>query len=238
MTILGNFASFFIWKKVWKTRGASSCIILFMVLALSDTLMNTVIFFTITVPYFIFYFTTGYNFYNHIIFAYLEKYVWPIGRMAHLTTVWITTLLTIHRYAALQFPFSLKTQKLTSLACTRWQIGGLIVFCVLYHVQTFFYFDIEVTSDGNKTYANLQFSNLSVNDIYNIASFSASVAVKGSAFLICIILTYKIIKLPVKAKAARATMATTAANNNKEREISVALVIVVSIFIICIFINW
>ena len=239
--IFGNSLSFYVWKKVGVKHGSSSCNILFMVLAVSDTLMNIVIFLDIALPFFIFYFSTGYNYYNDFIFAHMDKYMWPFARVANQVTKWITSLLTIHRYAVLHFPFSTKTHKLTSLKSTRWQVSMMIILSVLFNISSFFYFDIEVTNDGNKTYANIQRSSLYVNDIYNIiiyndiyniTHFSIGAVLTVSILLLCIILTYKIIRLLAKAQAARASMVT-GAPINKEREITVALVIVVSIFIIC-----
>ena len=230
--IFGNSLSFYVWKKVGVKYGSSSCNILFMVRAVSDTLMNIVIFLDIALPIFIFYFTTGYNYYNDFIYAHMDKYMWPFARVANQVTKWITSLLTIHRYAVLHFPFSTKTHKLTSFKSTRWQVSGLIILSILFHISSFFYFDIEVINDGNKAYANIQFSSLYVNDMYNITSFSIGAVLTVSILLLCIILTYKIIKLLMKAQTARANMVR-GAPNNKEKEITVALIIVVSIFIIC-----
>ena len=234
LCIVGNAISLYTWKKVGGRRGFSSSILLLMILAVSDTLINIVVLLVIIVPQFISVYTSKYNCYTFFLFPFFAKYVWPFGGMALFVTTWITCLLCIHRYAVLQFPLATSTTKLTSLKSTMFQVIGITISGILFNIPAFFEFDIEITTDGNVTYANLILSSLFVNEIYNIAFATTTymIVMNFTPLLITTILTCKIIQLLVKAKAARACMVTST-RNDKEIGISVALVSVVIMFIIC-----
>ena len=177
----------------------------------------------------------GYNYYRNVMYPYVAKYAWTFGGMALFVTTWITTLLTIHRYVVLQFPFSDKTKKLTSFRSTMSQVVCITVVGVAYYTPQFFSYDIVTGRDEeNRTSVELHYTALLYNKAYKIYS-AVSFLILGVLvpMIISSILTYKIMQLLMRAKAVRANMVSTAGNSSMERGISVALVSVVIIFIVC-----
>ena len=239
LCLVGNALSFHAWRKVGGRRGFSSSIVQLMALAVSDTLVTIVTVLVITVLELITAYADGYNYYKDVIFAYLGKYVWALGTIAGCVTTWITTLLGIHRFAILRYPFSLRTKALVSVKNTIYQITGIIVFSVLFNVTGFFEYDIIVTrQDGHRLRTELTYSELFVNDAYNIgfATVTFILVMLIIPLLVSMVLAYKIIRLLINARSTRITMTEAAPgtnNNNKELGVSVTLVTVIIIFIAC-----
>ena len=207
--VVGNAISFYTWKKIGSHRNFSSSIILLMVLAVSDTIVNGVTLVVANVSQLMdLYNGGGYNYYQNVMYPYLAKYAWTFGGVALFVTTWITTLLTIHRYVVLQFPFSDKTKKLTSFGSTMAQVVCIVVLGVAYYTPQFFYYDIVTGKDEeNRTSVELHFTALVYNRAFiTYSAVSFLVLMVLVPMIISSILTYKIIQLLMKAKAARANM--------------------------------
>ena len=257
--LCGNCISLVTWSQVSKLRGRSSYMLLLQTLAVSDSVILLVYVCVISVPENMLAHDDLDNAFMTRVEPYLYKYIYPVSLMANQVTVWITMLITVHRFSMLCYPFSRISHSLTSVKATGIQLVVIVVFSLLYNVPRIFEFDIIVvhqhqqqqnvtngSSGGsdviNSSHVSLDLSPLYLDKWYQIIYKNASymILVTIGPLLVTCALTCKIIAMLVSARQQRRDMTVTTSSDkgntstsSSERSTSILLVAVVIVFILC-----
>ena len=236
LSTVGNIMIFITWVKVGLKKSFNSSIILMLFLAVFDFISQVPIVFIFSLPY-LAYFTGILPDYYCFIFPHLQIYLWPFSCMGNFSTVWVTTLITVHRFSVLCKPFSKGTQLMTSVRNTFLQAVAVATTAIVYNIPRFFEDDIielELSTGGVCLY-NVP-SDLRQSSEYQFYYMTIGhlVLLYCGPLLLCTILTIKILQLLSKAKTERKGMISASQNSPiKEFTITTTLLTVVVIFISC-----
>lgn len=154
----GNAASFLV---LCRHRTETATVMLLRVLAVSDSVLLFSSLFVYSLPAVYPYTGTLKLFQSHGIVAI---YVWPIALMAHTITVWITVLVTLHRYCSICR--ALQTSRVYAVRATRLQVIAVVSFSVLYNTPRFFEHQVigETPGSYNSSLSNNTLDSLRMLD--------------------------------------------------------------------------
>ena len=71
----------------------------------------------------------------HMTFTHLEPYIWPLASIAQTVTVWVVVLVTVDRYIAICMPLR---SKIRTLPRARAAVAVVVVAAILYNIPAFF----------------------------------------------------------------------------------------------------
>ena len=116
-----------------KHKVQTATILAFQYLALSDTVLLVLSVFVYTWPV-----LGGYIDSVGIMdeYFYIIRYLWPFGMMAHTCTVWLTVVVTLHRFVCICKPHGLYVRYNNKII--RIQIMVVVSFSVLFNIPRFF----------------------------------------------------------------------------------------------------
>ena len=250
ISFVGNIINFVTWTKIAQKRGGNSNTVLMQYLAVADFIGQIPVVFVVSLPNIVV--QTGVLIkYFCQVYAHLARFLWPFTSMGNFSTVWLTTLITIHRFGVLCKPFSRITRTMTTVKSTFIQAGGILLFSVIYNAPRFFEHDIvEVElSDGSmcKITTPTEFRQTHAYQVYYM-TICHLILVNGVPLIVSLALTIEILHMLYMAKARRKTMTSStrstasASNSNcsaasskdsRESAVTKTLLTIVIIFIIC-----
>ena len=236
VAFVGNLVNIVIWVKVSLWRGFHSSIVLIQFLAIIGCLNQIPTILVIILPHIGIVTGTLWT-YLCQYYPHCSKYIWPFATVGNFCTVWLTMLITVHRYSILCKPFSMVTQKMTSVRATFIQGTCIVALGVVYASPRFLEEDITAYEfpDGTTCLYTMP-SQLLLSQSYNLYYTTLSFFI----LVICIpigistALTFRILRFLVKARAKREEMtANRSSASSKEAAITKTLLVIVIIFIIC-----
>ncbi len=80
---------------------------------------------------------------------YIDRYTWAVASMTHTATVYVTLLVTIHRYISVCRPH--EAAKLSTLRTAKRQVILVSVFAVVFNIPRFLEFNVETAELGEST---------------------------------------------------------------------------------------
>ena len=166
--------------------------------------------------------------------AQTEKYGWAVASFLHTTTVWMTTLVTVHRYMTVCKPNHKFTKKLRDLYSTKFQLAIIIICSFCFIVPRFFESVVVNVKSGNDTfnrYVTVS-SSFHKSKIYQIVykTLLYHLMMFAVPLFTMLVSTIKLLKFLKQRHKARQSL------NLKQRSednITCTLVVVVTVFIIC-----
>ena len=247
LSFVGNIINFVTWTKITQKKGWNSSTILMQYLAVADFIGQIPVIFVVSLPNIAFQTGVLVRYFCQVS-AYLTRFLWPFASMGNFATVWLTTLITIHRFGVLCKPFSRITQTMTTVKSTFIQAGGILLFSVIYNAPRFFEYDIveiELT-DGSmcKIPVPTEFRQTNAYQVYHM-TICHLIVVNGVPLMVSLVLTIEILHTLFMAKARRKTMTSSthstsnsnrsAASSRESKELAVTktLLTIVIFFIIC-----
>ena len=247
LSFVGNIINFITWAKITQKKGANSSTVLMQYLAVADFIGQIPVVFVVSLPNIAFQ-TGVLGQYYCQVYPYMTRFLWPFASMGNFSTVWLTTLITIHRFGVLCKPFSRITQTMTTVKSTFIQAGGILLFSVIYNAPRFFEFgnvEVELTDGGMcRIIVPSEFRQTNEYQLYYM-TISHMLFVNGIPLVLSLSLTIKILHMLYKAKARRKTMTSStrstaaastsnrSAASSKESAVTKTLLTIVVIFIIC-----
>ena len=229
--LIGNTLSLIVLKKIGRS---SVTFCLLRTLAVCDAIYLLTYILTAAVPEF-FYFTN-----NDLAlagdFQYVIWGVFPISSMALTATVWITTLVTVHRYIAVShhtkkyFLFTMKGVMLQVV---------IVIFCaVLMDIPKYFELTV-VTLDSNGTSVKtMEPTELWHDRLYQL--LYKNIAMVGLRKILPIIITFVLTILLVRAMIERKKRHDKLKKNDcgdkppdRKERVSIVLITVASVFVLC-----
>ena len=141
----GNIASFYI---LWNDPQWSVTTFLLTVLAVADSLFLLPIVFLYVMP--------GFCHYNgkwcpeglHQFLPLVDQYGWAVASMCHTFTIYITVLVTWHRYVCVCTPHDVN--KYSTIMIVKIQVAVVCAFAVLYNIPRFLEFDVKIIVEGSR----------------------------------------------------------------------------------------
>ncbi len=164
-------------------------------------------------------------------FPYLEPYIWPFASITQTVTVWLVMLVTIDRHIAVCMPLKthLRTPQRTKLA-----VVVVVIGAILYNVPRFLEREIIMKFDPctNKTIVASQRTPLRNNKVYFLVYKTIMYFIFRTAgpLITLIVLNIRLIKALQEVRRKHRNM--TKSTRNREN-ITLMLVVVVSVFILC-----
>ena len=250
LSFVGNIINFVTWTKITQKRGGNSSTVLMQYLAVADFIGQIPVIFVISLQNIASQTDVLIKYYCQV-YAYVARFLWPFASMGNFSTVWLTTLITIHWFVVLCKPFSKITQTMTTVKFTFIQAGGILLFSVIYNAPRFFEYDIVEIEDSNgsmcKTIVPTEFRQKNAYQLYYM-TICHLILVNGVPLVISLALTIKILHMLYVAKARRKTMTSsthsiastsnsncsaTSSRESKESAVTKTLLTIVIIFIIC-----
>ena len=226
----GNVTSFFV---LCRHRAETATIMLLRVLAVSDSILLLTSIFVYCLPAVYPYTGVLRIFYEE--FDVVRTYVWPFALMAHTITVWITVLVTLHRYCSICK--ALSNTQLYIAKATKLQVFAVVALSVLYNTPRFFEHhrisDGQTILTGNMSNVTCQVPvNLGDSRIYQII-YSNVLYFPVMYILPLIILTYLNVRLIKAMNGLRKRKQTLTGHRAKDDHITLIVIVIVIIFIIC-----
>lgn len=166
----------------------------------------------------------------HVTYTHLEPYIWPLASIAQTVTVWVVVLVTVDRYIAICMPLR---SKIRTLPRAHASVAVVIVAAILYNIPRFF----EKTVIYEKT----------CGDRYEIKLTSTELRHRVSYFVVYKTICYFVFRaigpllllIVLNARLIRALRQMRRRHRyltrrNQQREnVTLTLVVVVSVFIAC-----
>ena len=238
LCLVGNSVSLVTWRVISTVRGLSSTVIMLQTLAVSHSLLVLPLLFVTIIPFNL-HLAYPDNSYGRYVEPYMVKYLWPCSTTANAVTVWVTTLITIHRYRVLCHPFSKFTITLTNVRSTCCQLIVIVICAIAYNIPRFLEFDF--VTETNSSTVRLTLSAMHRNRDYQIWYRNVSYLSVMSVIplLVTSILTVRIVQTLRKASRERRRMtsrrdqSSAAATVQRERSITLLLVTLIIFFIVC-----
>ena len=170
------------------------------------------------------------------LLPYINQYGWAVASMAHTGTVYITVLVTIHRYLSVCRPMD--APKLSTLSLARTQVILVIVFAVIFNIPRFLEFRIRsvihLNEDGSQVVTTKRAytafgANIWYQILYKNLCFYLFMYIIPLTTLI--ILSAKLTKTLRERKRYRFRVSLR--RRRKEDNTTLVLIIIVLLFIIC-----
>ena len=234
LCLVGNTLSFYAWNKIGHKKGYNSSVILMLCLIIANVVFEAprlVVLILSTIAW-----ETGYlQTYLNNYYPYCSKYLYPVMSIGNFATVWLTTLITVHRYAILGHPFSTITRHLVSVKSTLVQTAVIALIATAYNVPRFFEVNIVAENSSGEIKYEEVLTNLYLSQPYQVYYMTVSYLILANCgpLLLCTLLTIKILHILAKAQNTRKTMTSQTNDRNREAMITTTLLAVVIIFIIC-----
>lgn len=163
------------------------------------------------------------------LFVYMEPYVWAFASIVQTTTVWTVMLVTIDRYVAVCKPFQVQ---LRSLERAKMAFLGIVITAILYNIPRFFERQIRLVADTCGEVVKTEKTALGDSWIYFLV-YKTILYFVFRAFgpLLTLIVLNTTLMRALHAVRKRREQLT---RNNQHREnMTLVLVIVVSVFFVC-----
>ena len=228
--ITGNVISYFVLNK---HREETASVFLLRCLAVSDTtlLITSIVVYCLSDTYIL------PDNLKHIAekVVHIRNYIWPLGLMAHTTTIWFTVLVTLHRFYAISRPGPSQTSvpKVTKI-----QVIVIVTVAILYNTPRFFEHhviskSVQVidpdTHTNNTTTITRHLGDSQVYQIIysNILYFPVMYIVP---LLSLAYLNYKLIKALKDFRMRRESLT---GHRQRDDHITVVVITIVFVFILC-----
>ena len=174
--------------------------------------------------------------YHRKIHPYADVLVYPLRKTAHALTVWVVCLVGIHRFIVICYPLRAKQWCRTKIFKGFVAFAGVLstLFCIEgwidYKLVPIRYHSLPMQ---NKTFTLIRprFEN-SMMMAWVFDSIIYQIAVFALPFILLLFITIRLIVEMRKNKRKRAAM-TVSANNNQEKSITRAIVLVLIVFTLC-----
>lgn len=178
-------------------------------------------------------------------FPYVEQYVWPVASIAQTLTVWTVLLVTVDRYVAVCKPFS---THLRSLSRVKLVVAAVIIAAIAFNVPQFFERKIshETQPCSGKVMVKITMTSLRHSVLYFVIYKIICYLIFRSVGPLVTLLVLNVLLIQTLRRNHRkhrgvtggvSTAAAAAAASNhrsKNREnITLMLIVVVSVFIVC-----
>ncbi len=221
-------------------RSVSPTVILLQALAVVDTTILIPPLFVSVIPSICKY-ANSCNYYQDTIVPYLWAYLWPFSPISHVSTIWITVLVTVQRYMAVCQPLAQFTSKLERVRTVRLQVTAVLLGAVVYNIPRFLENEIVVKSTDNGSYVfGINRTELYYNNVYQIlyknVLFFACMSVIPLVTL-CV-LTFRLVRELRRSRHSRQELAAgrggdRGGNREMESGLSLSLLGVVLAFLLC-----
>jgi len=164
------------------------------------------------------------------LFVYMEPYVWAFASIVQTTTVWTVMLVTIDRYVAVCKPFQVQ---LRSLERAKMAFLGIVVTAVLYNIPRFFERQIRLVADPcGGDMVKTEKTALGASWIYFLV-YKTILYFVFRAFGPLLTLIALNTTLMRALHAVRKRREKLTRNNQNRENMTLVLVIVVSVFFVC-----
>ena len=239
----GNVASFIV---LCRHRTETATVMLLRVLAVSDSVLLFTSLFVYTLPA-LFSYAGTLPIFSQEWFV-VRSYVWPLALMAHTITVWVTVLVTIHRYCSICRALS-TSRILYAVRATKLQIIAVVSFSILYNMPRFFehhvishgeaFTNFTTTNTTNNGTDYLVTSppvtqppiNLGDSQLYQIV-YSNVLYFPVMYILPLVILTFLNFRLMKAMNGLRARKQTLTGHKAKDDHVTLIVIVIVIVFII------
>jgi len=166
----------------------------------------------------------------HVTFTHLEPYIWPLASIAQTVTVWVVVLVTVDRYIAICMPLR---SKIRTLPRARAAVAVVITAAILYNIPRFFEKTVlyEKTCGGQYK-IQLGYTELRRRDSYFVVYKTICYFVFRTIgpLLLLIVLNARLIRALRQMRRRHRYLT----RRNQQREnVTLTLVVVVSVFIAC-----
>ena len=235
--ISGNITSFLV---LWKHKVQTATILLFQCLAFVDTVLLVMSLFVYTLPV-----IGGYTELIGITedYHYVIMYIWPFGMMAHTVTVWLTVVVTLHRFFCVCKPHGLYVRYNDKII--RITILAVISLSCVFNIPRFFeHYPFETyemninetngmnNASANGTRNNITTRNLGENFFYqliysNIIYFPVMYIVP---LITLIFLSYRLTRAVRGLEQRRTEIVARQAPTD---HITLCIIVIVIVFVLC-----
>src|SRR6218665_1351001 len=223
--IVGNIVSFAV---LLRDKGGSATSFLLRALAFADTLVLIAAMPLYVLPAVYPYSGALSGYYS--VYLTVLPVLWPMYLIPYTTTVFVTVLVSMHRYCAVCRPF--RSAKVYTYREAQHRVACIVLFSIVYNVPRFFeYHSVRVCVDQNRTKDVFEMSELGDNRIYRIfyANLLYFVVIHGGPLLLIGFFNVQLI-VALKRRQQRW------AERGKgwyQQDVSLVLVVVMCVFIVC-----
>lgn len=223
--LLGNAVSFLV---LLRDRGRSATSFLLQALAFADSLVLLT-----SVPLYVLPSVFPYS--GHLA-NYYQFYItslpllWPFYLIPYTCTIFITVLVSLHRYCSVCRPF--RQAKVYTCREARLRVAGIIVFSIVYNIPRFFeYHSVQVCVSPNDSQSAFEMSELGHNKFYRIvyANVLYFVVIHGGPLLLIAFFNVRLIVALKRRQLRWSEMS----KGWYQQDVSVVLVVVMCVFIVC-----
>jgi len=165
----------------------------------------------------------------HVTFTHLEPYIWPLASIAQTVTVWVVVLVTVDRYIAICMPLR---SKIRTLRRVRVAVAVVVTSAILYNVPRFFERTVAYHTCGGRYKIQLEETTLRLSTWYFVIYRTICYFVFRSIgpLMLLIVLNARLIRALRQMRRRHRYLT----RRNQQREnVTLTLVVVVSVFIAC-----
>lgn len=173
--------------------------------------------------------------------TYIIWYVVPIASMALTCTIWITTLVTYHRYKAISG--ALRSNPYTTMYWVRIQVTIIVILAILIDIPRYVDLKIIHFEVANKSYVSLMTTQLWSNEVYQILYKNITMVVlrKLLPLIFTAVFTYKLVNALYERNKIRAKLFHRRENEavgrqagpNHGESVTTVLIAIAGTFIVC-----
>ena len=217
------------------SRRMSPTIVLLQALAVVDIILLIPALFVSAVPKLCQH-TGSCQWYTDVLRAYLVAYTWPITTIAHVGTIWLTVLVTVHRYLAVCKPLVKFTSKFDQIRGAYVQVCAVMVGSLVYNIPRFFEYEPNCTiNKKNQTICTYVYTTMFMNTYYQLIYRNISFFVLMNVIPLSVlsVLTYKLIRELQRASSTRQQMVATNPLLDRDKALTRTLLVVVIVFLFC-----
>ena len=225
--LMGNILSFCVFSK---HKNETPTVFLLRVLSLTDSLLLLTSIFMYSI--------NGIHTFKAFQenFLYIQLYVWPLALMAHTATVWLTVIISIHRYTLVCKPVGLLRSLMSKIS--KAQVAAVLSFSILYNIPRFFEHQKMYSQElkGNLTNTTSAPHTLGANQVYQIV-YSNLLYFPIMYIIPLCLLAYFNSKLIKAVQALQERKETLTGHSHRSREdncnVTTIVIVIVCIFIVC-----
>ncbi len=165
----------------------------------------------------------------------IRTYIWPLGTMAHTTTIWLTVLVTLNRFYAICRPVG--PFKTYVLQATKIQVVLVVSLAILFNIPRFFEHKVigqfEVDGHGSSNNTTIVDRHLGDDKVYQI--IYSNILYWPVMYIVPLIsltyLNYKLIKALNRLRIRKESL--TGHRQQRDDHITVVIIMIVFVFILC-----